>query len=105
VKPVVWSGPARRDADDAAYWYASQGGLDLGERFLAAVEAALEHVGAHPKTGSTRYAVQVKLDELRFWPVKGFPYLVFYIESEQRVDVVRVLHEQRDIPAWMGEGE
>lgn len=104
MKPVVWSKPARRDADDAAYWYANQGGLDLGERFIAAVEAALEHIGAHPKTGSTRYAMQLKLDELRFWPVKGFPFLVFYIESEQRVDVASVLHAQRDIPAWMGEG-
>lgn len=102
MKPVVWSELARRDTDDAAYWYASEGGLALGERFLAAVEAAIVHIGGHPQSGSTRYAAPLKLREIRFWPVRGFPYLVFYIEREQQVDVSRILHAERDIPASMG---
>jgi toxin ParE1/3/4 len=101
VKTVVWSRPARLDANDAAYWYATQGGLELGEGFLAEVEAALEHIGRHPQLGSTRYAVQLKFDELRTWPLRRFPYLVFYVEREAQVDVWRILHAQRDIPAWM----
>ena len=30
-----------------------------------------------------------------------FPYLIFYFERDDCVDVWRVLHGQRDIPAWM----
>jgi toxin ParE1/3/4 len=30
-----------------------------------------------------------------------FPYLVFYLERADCIDVWRVLHAQRDIPSWM----
>lgn len=101
MKPVVWRKLARRDALDAACWYAAQSGLDLGEQFLAEVEAALEAIGLHPQIGSTRYAIPLKFDGLRSWPLRRFPYLVFYVEHEAQVDVWRILHAQRDIPAWM----
>ena len=38
---------------------------------------------------------------LRFRPVGKFPYLIFYVETEADIDVWRVLHGARDIPAWM----
>jgi len=34
-----------------------------------------------------------------------YPYLVFYVEHADHIDVWRVLHGQRDIPAWMREPE
>ncbi len=105
MKPAIWRKAAQRDAAEAAYRYAMQGGLALGERFLAAVETAVGHVSRHPASGSLGHATALKLEGLRFWPVHGFPYLVFYIEHETQVDVWRVLHAQRDVPAWMGEGE
>jgi toxin ParE1/3/4 len=40
---------------------------------------------------------------LRFWALTRFPYLVFYFEHEDCVDVWRVLQGQRDIAAWMNE--
>jgi len=33
------------------------------------------------------------------WRLRRFPYLVFYLTHPTHVDVVRVLHEARDIPA------
>jgi len=50
-----------------------------------------------------RYAHQLGLADLRFWPLGRYPYLVFYVERDEHIDVWRVLHEQRDIPAWMNE--
>jgi toxin ParE1/3/4 len=41
------------------------------------------------------------LPEVRFWNLKRFPYLIFYVERESELDVWRVLHGQRDIPAWL----
>jgi toxin ParE1/3/4 len=32
-----------------------------------------------------------------------YPYLVFYLERPDRIDVWRVLHGERDTPAWMHE--
>jgi toxin ParE1/3/4 len=101
AKRVVLTAQARRDIREATTWYRKEGGKQLARRWVAAVEDALRHIGTHPKTGSARYAVQLKMDDLRFWPVSGFPYWVFYIECEQHIDAGRVLHGKRDIPAWM----
>lgn len=104
AKRVVLTAQARREVRQITDWNRQESGNALAQRWAAAVEAELRHIAAHPKTGATRYAVQLKLDQLRFWPVTGFPYLVFYNEHDQRIDVGRILHAQRDIPAWMGEG-
>ena len=37
----------------------------------------------------------------RSWPLTRYPHLVFYVERPDHIDVWRVLHGQRDIPAWM----
>ena len=41
----------------------------------------------------------------RFWPLSRFPYLVFYIEREDHIDVWRVLHAQRDVASFLGAPE
>ncbi len=102
MKPLQWRRPARQDAMTAAKWYERQAGLPTGERFLSALAAGLAHVRRNPAAGSPRYAALLRVGDLRFWPLKGFPYLIFYIEREQHTDVWRVLHAQRDIPTWMG---
>lgn len=73
--------------------------------FIDAVEQAFTHTGRHPGAGSPRYAHELNLPGLRCWPLKRYPYLVFYIERHDHVDVWRILHGQRDIPAWMQEPE
>ncbi len=39
------------------------------------------------------------LPGLRCWRLETVPYLVFYLDSGETVDVWRVLHAHRDIPA------
>jgi toxin ParE1/3/4 len=51
--------------------------------------------------GSPRYAYELGLEGVRAWPLRRFPYLIFYIEKPDALDVWRVLHGQRDIPSWM----
>ena len=103
MKPLQWHPDARLDVVDAADWYAAQGGLALELAFTDALEKAVGQINRHPGIGSPRHAVLLQIADLRVWPVKGFPQLIFYVEREQRIDVWRVLHAQRDIPAWMGE--
>ncbi|WP_310449038.1 type II toxin-antitoxin system RelE/ParE family toxin [Sulfuritalea sp.] len=71
--------------------------------FIDALERAYTHIGRHPASGSPRYAHELNLPGLRFWPLTRFPHLVFYFEHTDHVEVWRVLHGQRDIPAWMHE--
>ncbi len=87
--------------DEALQHYLDEGGAALGLRFIDALEAATTHIGQNPGTGSPRYGSELDLPGLRVWPLKRFPYLIFYAERSDHVDVWRVLHAKRDIPAWL----
>lgn len=105
AKPVRLLAQADQELRQVTAWYRREGGQALALEWADAVAASLRHVGANPQAGSPRYAVVLNLPGLRFWQMSRFPYLVFYVEYEDRVDIWRVLHAQRDVPAWMGEGE
>jgi toxin ParE1/3/4 len=103
IKPVVPRAQAARDVDAALVYYLEQGAVDAALGFIDALEEAYSHIGRHPATGSPRYAHELNLPDLRFWLVPGYPYVVFYVERDSHIDVWRILHGQRDIPAWMAE--
>lgn len=105
MKPVHWRPLAVRDVDDVAAWYAEQGGVKLELAFIESLQAATALMAAHPGIGSPRHATVLNISGLRSWPLKKFPQWIFYIEHETHLDVWRVLHSERDIPAWMEEGK
>ncbi|WP_253254128.1 type II toxin-antitoxin system RelE/ParE family toxin [Xanthomonas arboricola] len=94
---------ALHDVDEAAAWYGEQAGLTLELAFTDALESAVTTLMQHPGVGSSRHAVLLKLQDLRVWPIKGFPYLIFYIERDTDIVIWRVLQMQRDIPMWMSD--
>jgi plasmid stabilization system protein ParE len=57
------------------------------------------------RAGASRYAYELDIPGLRRWPLRRFPYLIFYMEQADHIDVWRVLHGRRDIPALMREPE
>ena len=101
AKPVVQREQARRDVEDAVAYYLGEGSASAALDFISSLEAAHLHISRHPAAGSPRYAHELNLPGLRTWPLARFPFLVFYVEYPDRIDVWRVLHGQRDIPAWM----
>lgn len=101
VKPVWPRERANRDVDEAIAHYLREGAAQAALGFIDALEQAYAQIGRFPATGSSRYAHELNLPGLRFWPLAHHPHLVFYIERDGHVDVWRVLHGQRDIPAWM----
>lgn len=101
IKTVIPRELASRDVDKALEYYLDEGGLQVALGFIDALEQAYAHIARHPSTGSPRYAHELDIPDLRFWPLMRYPYLVFYIERINCIDVWRVLHGQRDIPAWM----
>jgi toxin ParE1/3/4 len=103
--PVVPREQARRDVEDAVSYYLAEHAGVIALGFIVALENAYRHIARHPATGSPRYAHELNLPGLRSWLLTRYPCLVFYVEHPDRIDVWRVLHVQRDIPAWMQEPE
>ena len=105
AKPVVQRELANRDIDNAITYYLSEGAGQQALDFIDALAHAYAHISRHPATGSPRYAHELNLPGLRFWPLTRYPHLVFYVERPAHIDVWRVRHCQRDIPPWMQEPE
>ena len=101
TKPVIPRELALRDVEQAVAYYLDEGAPSAALGLIDALEKAYAHIGRHPGTGSPRYAHELNLADLRFWPLIRYPHGVFYIEKADHIDVWRVLHGQRDIPAWL----
>ncbi|MBI4605369.1 MAG: type II toxin-antitoxin system RelE/ParE family toxin [Planctomycetes bacterium] len=69
-----------------------------GVRFLEAAEEAFQVLAAMPRMGSVRRVRNPRLQGLRMWPIPGFEkHLIFYLPSEDGVEIVRVLHGARNV--------
>jgi toxin ParE1/3/4 len=100
-KSIIPRALANRDVDEAIAWYLSENAAQAALGLVDALERAYSHIARYPITGSVRYALELNLPGLRSWPLKHYPYLVFYVEHPDHIDVLRVLHSQREIPAWL----
>lgn len=98
-KPVVPRVLAEEDLESACDHYLTTAGTDVVVEFLHEFESAVAHISRFPGTGSPRYGYEPSLAGIRFWPMKKFPYLIFYIETELQIDVWRVMHGNMDIAA------
>lgn len=88
----------RADRDiDLAIAHLLEDSPTAARQFLRELEAAMRRIAERPATGSPRYAHVLK--GVRFWPLRRFRYLVFYLQRSAYVDVIRVLHGSRDLPA------
>lgn len=96
---------ALADVEAATDWYVDEAGADVAARFVVALEGAYEHIARHPTGGSPRWGGELNVPALRAWPLTRYPYLVFYVEQAQHVEVWRVLHGARDLPATLAEPE
>jgi len=78
--------------------YIGERNLDAAERFLVAAEEACRKLSEMPGMGRLREFAQPELAGIRSWPIGGFEnYLIFYRETSEGVDVLRVIHGARDI--------
>jgi toxin ParE1/3/4 len=102
-KPVVPRARASRDVEAAVDHYLREGGETAALGFVDAVERAWRHIARFPASGSPRCAHELDLPGLRAWPLKRYPWIVFFVERENHIDIWRVLHAHRDIPASMRE--
>lgn len=101
AKPVIPRKIAHRDVEEAIDHYLGESAEEAALGFIEALDRAYTHIARHPSTGSLRFAHELGLPGLRSWPLPRYPHLVFYLERPDHIDVWRVLHGKRDVPAWM----
>ena len=104
-KPVLRRAQAQKDIANAVAYYLEQAAPNAAEGFITALEKTIGHISRHSKSGSPCYAGELNLPDLRFWQIKRYPYLLFYVERNDHIDVWRLLHSQSDVPAWLREPE
>jgi len=99
TKSVVARARANQDVEEAIAYYLAEDAAPAALGFINALERAYAHVGRLPHAGSPRYAHELDIPGLRSWPLRRYPHVVFYVERDEHIDVWRVLHAQRDLPA------
>ena len=98
IPPVTQKPRARLDLLEQFVYFGEQGGVELAERYFGAVNETCLQLVRHPRSGQLYDSAIARLDGLRRSSVKGFEnYLVFYLSSENGIDVVRIPHGARDI--------
>lgn len=97
---------ADRDLDAAVDHYFHEGGIELAERFLVAVERTWAFPGDPPHSGMSQEWLASRLRGCRRWHIAR-PFEVFqafYCPSDDAIDVVRILHGARDVEAAFDAG-
>jgi toxin ParE1/3/4 len=94
---------AASDIDDAVSYYLTNAGSGVASRFVDAVEHTVNQISRAPRSGSLRFAYELEIPGLRVRPVARFQHLVFYVPSEEAIDVWRILHSRRDMLSALSE--
>ncbi len=104
IRPVRLRALASADIERAADYDVREAGTVVATRFVDAIEIAVGRIGRSPQSGSLRFAYELEIPGLRVRSVPRFPYLVFYVVGEEVIDVWRVPHTRRDLPAALADG-
>jgi len=90
---------ARLDLIDLADFIA-QDNPEAAERFIDVAEDTFRFLSDTPGAGCIHQFFIEELRGVRMWPIRGFEkHLVFYREISNGVEIIRVIHGARDIPA------
>jgi toxin ParE1/3/4 len=98
IKPVIPRDRAIQDVEHAIDYYLEEGAAQAASDLIDALQAAYRLIGLHPGIGSPRYGYELDIPGLRGRTLEHFPYTVLYVEHTGHIDVLRVLHQRRDIP-------
>ena len=86
-------------------YFVQNGGRALGEPMFNAALAALKPIQRMPAMGSPRLGQLCEIPGLRSWRVEGFPMQWLYFETEDHLDVIRLLGDRQDIAAILISGD
>jgi len=100
---IVQRRRARTDLLELVAWVAGENppaALRLHESY----DRTLDVLTEHPQLGRSYPSADPALHGMRVLPVQGFrKVLIFYRPTLDTVEIIRILHGSRDIPAVLGE--
>ncbi len=95
--PIIILPQADEDSD-LFFLYIAKDNPAVAYRFLERIEDTHKLIASSPKLAPIFDTSNPKLSGMRWFPVKNFPkHLIFYIESETQITIVRVLHKAQNI--------
>ncbi len=98
MKPIRFTTKADRDVDSCFLWI-QKDNPHAAIKFIDAVEETCKILAKMPGVGSRHYADIPLVRGVRMITVNNFNnYLLFFLEYETHIDVIRLLHGARDIP-------
>ena len=94
---------ASSDIDDAVAYLRDSAGEAVARAFIDSLETAINRITRSPNSGSPRFGFDLGIPDLRATGLKRFPYAIFYVTIDERIDIWRVLHTRRDVPRTFGD--
>ena len=93
---------ADRDIEEQAFYYATEGNLELGHRFLLAVHETFQLLATQPNMGWHAKLRIRSIAALRVFRVTGFEkILILYLPQADGVEIVRLVHGTRNLLALL----
>ena len=94
---------AGEDIDEAALFLAEDS-LRVALRFYDNVQKTLTVIAEHPTRFPLYPLPHPRLEQIRKSSVIGFKnHLIFYHITQNRIEIIRILHGARDIPSILSE--
>lgn len=67
----------------------------LGQDLQSKVEQAIREIRQNPQLG-----ISYKQTDFRYWIVRRFPYVIFYMELEESIWIAAIAHGRRRPDYW-----
>lgn len=78
--------------------YFAEHNSEVALKFFDAARQTFAHLAQMPNMGKRYSSNHSRFGDLRQWAVKGFrKYLIFYLISDEQIEVVRVIHAAQDL--------
>jgi toxin ParE1/3/4 len=95
MKSAIFHEEAKAELKEAVTWYDNKC-RGLGLRFAEDMSRAVRCIQEDPQRWP------VKIDKMRRYLMKRFPYAVVYMETEKHIWIVAVAHLKRKPDYWTG---
>jgi toxin ParE1/3/4 len=97
-RKLSWAPQARRDLIDIWKYFAVAASPEVADGLLRDIKIAVDRLEDHPFLGRPRDEIAKGLRSLLVPP-----HSIIYRVTKTKVDIARIFHERRDIPAAFAE--
>lgn len=91
---IVWAPSARIDLLDIWQYFTRVGSMEVADRLLFDIERSAQRLVQFPMMGRSRDELAAGLRS-----VLVHPHVMFYRISADAIEIARILHQRRDLPA------